>query len=53
MREEEECEPGCYRHIYFLHDRYEKMTTTHTYYMNATEKKKWRMIESDRSSRDF
>ncbi|MDH5686338.1 MAG: hypothetical protein OEZ48_00510 [Candidatus Bathyarchaeota archaeon] len=19
MREEEECEPGCYRHIYFLH----------------------------------
>jgi len=25
MREEEECEPGCYRHIYFLHDCYEKM----------------------------
>jgi len=19
MREEEECEPGCYRHMYFLH----------------------------------
>ena len=19
MREEEECEPGCYKHIYFLH----------------------------------
>lgn len=28
MREEEECEPGCYRHIYFLHDCYEKMTNS-------------------------
>jgi hypothetical protein len=25
MREEEECEPGCYRHIYFLHVCREKI----------------------------
>jgi len=25
MREEEECEPGCYRHIYFLHICEEKI----------------------------
>jgi len=25
LREEEECEPGSYRHIYFLHDCYDKI----------------------------
>jgi hypothetical protein len=37
MREEKECELGCYRHIYFLHDCYEKIVDGECKRLNPDE----------------
>ena len=37
MREEEECEPGCYRHIYFLHTCREKIANGECKRLNPDE----------------
>jgi len=37
LREEEECEPGCYRHIYFLHICEEKIVNGECGKLNEDE----------------
>jgi len=43
MREEEECEPGYYRHIYFLHICREKIANGECKRLNVAEAEKYHL----------